>query len=213
VIWSLLSGIHTYDSADELWRAKIGRSIKTGFLLSSAPRLTDLAGFSWAPATPYIRRDSSDVPIQNLLGPYLSYEGSGSREALITAKGLQGVWLVYCVQEDDAVIYEDAPVTMISFEDGKRIEKVLGGHRIINRCWKTAIKLLKDHRYVALIQPLSTEVANSSYQASIGRGESHDEIFAICVSDDEYRWKWKTVLNWPQTIPLPKMEIDDLLII
>lgn len=211
VIWSIMSNRPACFNAKEFWQGRINRKVKTAFLMSNAPRLQGLRGFSWAPATPYIRRPDSGET-QEPLGPYLVYDGAGSEEGIVTPSGLQADWLIHRVNPRDDLIYRDAPATMTSFTpDGRKETLPLGQHRILNRCWQYALSLLEDHAFVLLIQPKGLR-SDLIYRSSSDRGESHGQVFAICVSNDDARWRWMGVRNWPQDIALPKLEQEDLLI-
>ena len=190
----------------------VGRSVRAAFLMSNARRLENVSGFSWAPETPYVRRTGQGSTV-DLLGPYLVYDGEGSEEAGITAKGLRGSRLVYHLDHEDAERYQDAPVTTVSFTpEGRRENKILGGHKILNRCWQSAFRRLETHRFVVLIQALGLG-GDLVYRAKSDRGESHGNVFAVCVSDDGSKWLWRGVGSWPRTVPLPKMECEELLIV
>ncbi|KAF8851041.1 hypothetical protein BDZ45DRAFT_679425 [Acephala macrosclerotiorum] len=212
VIWSLLSGIYVYQSAEELWKSKIKSRIATAYLMSTAPRLEGISGFTWAPKTPYIRRLPSG-PETGIPGLYSSYEGADSRLGLITPKGLVADWLVYYLRPEDARLYQEFSKTVaIVTNDGKRINSIIPGIRITNYCWQTAFKLSEQHEHVALIQPCSFNYAMPSYQAVKDRDESTGEVFAICTSKDEEKWVWNGVRVWPSNI-IPPMVVDELLII
>ncbi|KAL9625869.1 MAG: hypothetical protein Q9160_000189 [Pyrenula sp. 1 TL-2023] len=143
VIWSILSNRPVCFSAKEIWLGRIGRKVKTAFLMSNAPRLDGEHGFSSAPATPYIRRPDSRET-HELLGPYLVYDGASSEEGIVTRNGVQAEWLIYRVDPRDDLIYRDTAATMVSSTPNGREERILVGHNtIINRCWQYALSLLK----------------------------------------------------------------------
>jgi hypothetical protein len=55
VIWSLICGDKVYDNAGTFWiQAEYGWGFSSLYLISSAPRLQNYPGFSWAPARPNI---------------------------------------------------------------------------------------------------------------------------------------------------------------
>jgi hypothetical protein len=210
VIWSLLSSTGVFYSAEEMWISKIRHRVATAYLMSNTPRLA-LLGFSWAPKTPYVRLLSHN-PIQDLLGPYHSFEGSNSELGLITHDGLVAEWLVYNITWEDALLYQDSPVTMVSLSvTGERTEEILPGHRITNRCWTLAQSFHDEYEHVILIQPLVNS-GPRPYNAASNRGESHGDVFAICASHDEERWTWKAVQAWPSSVPIPPFVSDQLLI-
>lgn len=212
VIWSLLSNIGVFNSAEKMWRSKVKARVATAYLMSTAPRLENTLGFLWAPSTPYIRLDSS-IPTRDLLGPYNSYESADSELGLITDNGLLAEWLVHLVRTEDGDMYREAPATMTTVtSDGKRTEKNIEGIKIKNYCWQIAEDLKSEYKHVALIQPLSFR-RPGRYRAAKNRGETHGEVFAIVVSHDEERWLWKGVRAWAGVETLPPMVTDELLIV
>ncbi|KAF2822726.1 hypothetical protein CC86DRAFT_470014 [Ophiobolus disseminans] len=212
VIWSLISGINVFFDATSFWRGRIGRKIRTGFLMSSAPRLEHITGFSWAPETPYIRR-IGDGSTADLLGPFLVYDAEESEEAEITSRGLDGPWLVYHLRSEDAPRYAQAASTMVSItQEGERVVQPLDGPGIRNRCWERAAKLLLDGSYVALLAPLQWG-KQTAYRAKENRGEAHGPVFAMCTSREKTYWTWRGVSEWPVTISRPEMEVEDLILV
>lgn len=210
VIWSLLSSTSVFHNAEEMWKSKIRHRIATAYLISNTPRLS-VQGFSWAPKTPYVR-SLGHGPSTDLLGPFNSFEGSDSEVGLITSKGLLAEWLVYNLVLEDAPLYQDAPVTMITLSTtGERTETILPGHRTRNNCWATAQSFRGEYEHVILIQPL-VDSGSRPYNAAKNRGESHGDVFAICASHDQELWIWKAVQEWPQSVPLPSLFSEKLLI-
>jgi hypothetical protein len=211
VIWSLLSSTSVFQNAEDMWKSKIKHRIATAYLMSNAPRLEATRGFSWAPKTPYIR-GSNYGPSQDPLGPYNSFEGSNSELGLITSRGLVAQWLVYNVIWENAPLYHDSPVTMVTLSaTGERTEEIIPGQRIRNNCWRLAKSFREEYEHVIFIQPL-IESETRAYNAATNRGESHGNVFAICASHDEEHWVWKAVQSWPRSVPLPGLTPDELLI-
>lgn len=92
VIWSLLLGEKAFEGAESFWRSREGRTVETGYLLSSAPRL-GLRGLGWAPASPSVHSsaDVSSKATSRLLGQ----GGTGSLVGKITRNGLLASWLMF----------------------------------------------------------------------------------------------------------------------
>nr|AUW31389.1 hypothetical protein [Cladonia uncialis subsp. uncialis] len=103
VIWSLLIGLDKdstvslplenglQDSEEfvaRFWKILVNRSITTGFLMSSAPRVT-LPGLTWAPRTASCRSTDSWGPFQT------TYDGTKTSLALITEQGIVSEWMMY----------------------------------------------------------------------------------------------------------------------
>lgn len=212
VIWSLLSDIRVFYAAEVMWKGKIKRRVNTGYLMTRMPRLQGVPGFSWAPCSPYVRQQgaiSGNQPESH----FFSFGGEGSESGTITARGLRADWLVYAVDKDQAQLYQDAPVTAKFLDDdGSHSLKILSAHRVLNPCWREAVLLLESHRWVILIQPLSSNRAEP-YHATRNRGETHGPLLAICTSDDEERWQWKGVYEWSRSVPLPGFTTEEILLV
>ena len=88
VIWSLLCNTRVYDSAEAFWKSRIGTTLHTGFLLSSAPRLKKCPGFGWAPRRPSLQ-------LQDGTKLYAATDGNGSEIGRITQHGFDAKWLVF----------------------------------------------------------------------------------------------------------------------
>lgn len=96
VIWSLLmSEKSIFYNAEAFWKSLQGTlfssatSIRTGYLVSSAPRLKK-RGFGWAPASPALHPSTKSEEF-GLNG----FEGEGSHIGFITAAGLVADWLLF----------------------------------------------------------------------------------------------------------------------
>lgn len=212
VIWSLLSDIRVFYAAEMMWKGKIKRRINTGYLMTRTPRLQGVVGFSWAPSSPYVRRQgvTSGNPSES---HFFSFGGEGSESGTITARGLRAEWLVYAVDKGQARLYQDAPITARFLnDDSSHSTKTLSGHRVLNPCWQKAVLLLESHRWVILIQPLSFNSAES-YHATRNRGETHGPLLAVCTSDDEEHWQWEGVYEWSRSVPLPDFITEEILLV
>ena len=212
VIWSLLSDIRVYDTAEMMWKGKIKRRINTGYLMTTTPRLHGVPGFSWAPSSPYVRRPAAASGSLSK-SHFFSFDGEGSESGTITVMGLRAEWLVYNVDKDQARLYQDAPVTAKFLNsDGSHSAEILPGHRVLNPCWQAAALLLDSNRLVILIQPQSSKNAGP-YDATRNRGETHGPLIAVCTSGDGERWQWKGVYEWSRSIPLPEFVTEEILLV
>jgi hypothetical protein len=211
VIWSLLSGIRVFDTAEAMWKSKVNHRIRTGYLMTRTERVQNLRGFSWAPSSPYVRRPSArsgEPPGSH----FLAFDGEGSETGIVTAQGLSAVWLVHDVDKDESSIYKDAPATAtFQNDDGTHTKTELSGHRIRNHSWQTAIDLLESHAYVRLLQPKSSR-SSEPYRAAKDRGETHGPLVAICTSEDEKHWRWNGVYEWSRSVPLPQFDSDEIML-
>ena len=233
VIWSLLIGMTPCFSAEEFWLSlsKNNHPIKTGMLMSKVRRLEDIPGFSWAPKSPYARPHtpfSRDHPAFSARGTWnLStwnvfhvFDGGGSTEALITPRGLQGAWCVYHFTEDAERYRFDAETTLISNEGSRYFPE--------NPCWSRALQISKQFANadencsarVILIQPKGLSLNNTRWRGASGRGGDHGELFALCVSMTQHNfmkhdsgWTWITVQPWLEGLPMPSLQLEEILIV
>jgi hypothetical protein len=92
VIWSLLCDAKASHSAVDFWSTRINRSLNTGFLMSSVPRIKNHAGLSWGPERPDLE-PPSEIKDQSTLR-FQAFDGEGSSPGIITEQGLVANWLV-----------------------------------------------------------------------------------------------------------------------
>lgn len=106
VIWSLLCGESAQKTVEDFWMCeerlnsilmqgstKIlpARHIATGFLVSSAPRITERYGLGWAPCQPSIPYKSVGFVHQ----AFDVYDGLDTMTGTYTNRGLEAHWLVH----------------------------------------------------------------------------------------------------------------------
>jgi len=199
-----LSSTKLAGSAEEMWRNKIKARVNTGYLMSTAPRLENVRGFSWAPKNPGVYADLPDDSNTS----YFAFEGAGSVQGEITSRGLKADWLAYPVDESESQLYAQPPVMMLTPQsDGTTSSVPLLRNKKINDCWGKAVGLLKSYEGVYLLQPMSA-TTSGPYLGARGRGvlESGGTPIAICVSNDMECWEWKGVYEWPMDLKLPEFE-------
>jgi hypothetical protein len=93
VIWSLIfDPLRPSYDAEHFWRSKIGGSVSTGFLVSSATRLRS-KGLSWAPATPYAAPKVHGTGQSGTF--YRAFDGIETELGRITEVGIFSTWMVY----------------------------------------------------------------------------------------------------------------------
>lgn len=153
VIWSLLIGLDN-DSTAELpfkdldqnseetcsrfWKTFVNRHISTGFLLSSAPRLT-IPGLTWAP------RSATCLPFDNNWLVHSYFDGTHTSLARITDQGIVGDWMMY-----EFSVEEVQTSTLTNFT-----------HPILRRLKDICKEYFRDCSRGALIQPVTDESRNS----------------------------------------------------
>ena len=212
-IWGLLGNLKAPASALHLWTSN--EQVNTAFLISSAPRVEEVSGYGWAPATPYIRPQRRQVPLsdggemQVYNVRYPSYDGRGSYIARITTQGLSGMWLVHdldreyiselcdtCVEEMMPTPWtEDTPLVDADTDDSKIFERP----DYANACFTLkALSSMPDTK-VRIVRPLTTD-GTAPYEGNVARGEDFTILVAICFCagdvSNRSEWQWKGVYEW-----------------
>ena len=177
VIWSLLAHERAIKDVMELWKSQVGSIIRTGFLMSSAPRIQGQTGWSWAPSSPTLHLSPSTDLNQNT---YLAYDGESSQGGLITSEGLQATWLVY---------------EFHSTSD----ENLKFPHNV-----RHARRYLKGHRLGALLRP--GQLPGLRRVPAPYPGRAKEPLIAICGSNDGQQWEWMGVYEWVSGDPVPYID-------
>jgi hypothetical protein len=168
IIWSLLCGDRVFTKM-EPFLLHVG-TIRTGFLMSSAPRLAT-AGFRWAPESPNLKsvdKANPDIPV---LRGYHSYDGGGSVSGIVTGQGFTAKWLVWEPTLDTCP------------------KQLYIGYR-----GPVLHSLLQEGREIALLQSLSVD--ETPYTASGGRGDNQtaeSPLVALCHKAGPGMWIWEDV--------------------
>jgi hypothetical protein len=204
VIWSLMCAIrasHISSSPEVFWKSKIGFFINTGYLMSTAPRLQGVKGFSWAPRTPIVRSTNSLLP-----NSYPS-DGSGSEVGKVVKDGLEAIWLCHQVEDEDEKKFSGSTTG--------NPDAILEHWRVtsgLNKCWLEVRRLQSLHARVCLL------VAKSQ---SVGRHFAAEDsnkdytLVAVAFSDEkvskygntyEDEWTWSGTHEWPSSITMPHFE-------
>ncbi|KAL9044841.1 MAG: hypothetical protein Q9214_002051 [Letrouitia sp. 1 TL-2023] len=194
VIWSLLLKEEVCEDAEVFWRSRIGTTVSTAYLISSAPRL-DVRGFSWAPRTP--NADLSPSSLTNVSGRILSYDGSDGDRSFITSEGLRGEWFMYLfIGGNKRTALSRLPLV-------SKTPRSLN-LRIIRK------RYLRRYTWGALLRPVSAYTSRSSIT---DRQDMTRVLLVVCGSpgtDDDKKpmlWDWRGVYQWDMTEPLPKLDL------
>jgi hypothetical protein len=211
VIWGLLNNLNGEKSALNLWRAQ--RGIRTGFLMSSAPRI-ETKGYQWAPGAPYIRPQLRTVSLdedplsdrqQRYMVCYQPYDGQGSYIAIKVDGGLQGQWMAQNMNASLLAEYRQnfcyktplaaEPTQQELNPDIDEMEEVHQQPDTALAC-HTIERLLGTGYEVRIVRPLA-ECGKIPYQGGMRRGESYGMVAAVCarkVHSD--KWEWQDVYQW-----------------
>ncbi|OCT49724.1 HET domain protein [Cladophialophora carrionii] len=196
LIWDLLIGDTPSQDAAEMWRRQIGKKISTGALVSSAPRLQDVAGFHWAPSRPTLPRRSitNTATATAHEKTFLAYDGGDAKDGEITADGLRAKWLT-------------CRFTTADVPDGLPLEK----------------NTSTDEKLAALAKRYTSGFAHGILlQVCPVRGPgnvplpyqgSNNHVLVVCGSHDGFAWEWRGVYEWERTCPLPPFVIEEILLV
>ena len=203
VIWSLLLKDEVFSDAATFWRTKVGETVNTGYLVSSAPRV-GTKGFSWAPSSPSAQLFANPSTRPNVR--QLAFDGMESEAGMITKDGLKADWLMYDhigtgiiarILDGLYGIYDDPESPLCP--------------RNINIIRKN---YMKGYRWGALLRPIKSM---SHDKPAPDRGDTSRTLVVVCASNNRFSWvwpwqntgveidwDWKGVYEWDMTEPLPK---------
>ncbi|KAF2228424.1 hypothetical protein EV356DRAFT_581599 [Viridothelium virens] len=210
VIWSLMSAKQKSGiTSDPLvfWKASQGCFLNTGYLMSSVPRLTDTKGLNWAPCSPNVQSQASYS--RNSSSNTFFSDGDGSEVGLVTAKGLEAIWLVHQIEPGDDEKYGGDGMVSLSGISGS-------GQTTVNLCWERVLELRQTHHRVCLLMPKS-QSSGRQFDAE----QERDPLLVTAFSDSpnvkmsktcEDEWNWAGVYEWPSQIPLPEMDWEKILL-
>ncbi|KAL9012303.1 MAG: hypothetical protein Q9173_002924 [Seirophora scorigena] len=191
LIWSLLIGDLEDESPVEMWKRQVGKRIPTGSLISSAQRVQDHPGLSWAPYRPTALQATS-----NNSQVYPAYDGSETGQGLITEEGLRAKWLVHHLPD------------RASFMPPGRKDMQVSGPA--SPYAEIADWYLDGFRWGALLQAMPRRGPRnipSRYRGALGH------VVVVCGSHDGASWEWKGIYEWSAEIPLPSFAIEEILIV
>ena len=220
VIWSLLLSKSTvFNDAEAFWKAMQGpifrpaavtgrgARIRTGYLISSAPRLKT-RGLGWAPASPTFRF-SSHSATDGLSGS----DGGASEPGWITPDGLVADWLHWK--------FDSTPF---------RQQKNILWPRNLE---KITTQFLQGYRWGAILRVIEGRYGFGSGGWWEADGRLRRPIFVVCGTNeiggpvietytfglDEQNgpkwdknskavgWEWKGIYAWDESEPAPEMQI------
>lgn len=228
VIWSLLVSQRTiFHDAETFWKAmqgpvfrpsKVsgrGARIRTGYLISSAPRLKT-RGLGWAPASPTFLFSS-----QSTTGGLSSSDGGDSATGWITPDGLVADWLLW--KFDNTTIGQS--------KDNKARQRNLA--KIITR-------FLQGYRWGALLDGIEgRENPELGLWWEDDGGRMRRPIFVVCGTNEidgpvretyisngydqngakwdkncnAVGWEWRGIYAWDEAEPVPEMAVTKMFLI
>jgi hypothetical protein len=194
VIWSLLCGDDVFDDAASFWASLVGNSLSTSFLLSSAPRLQNIPGFSWAPLRPDLEKPSTTAQNSFRDGErFLPFPALTDRGE-ITSDGLKADWAV-CIFEKragDMIVLENKTIStspQLSF---------------------LSCQYIGNQKYGALLQ--CSRIDANKHLIIPYQGEAAGQLVGIVASGNCMAWKWIGVYAWKEVESLPDFRFENILI-
>lgn len=200
VIWSLLLGDKVYEDAKTFWRSREGHYLPTAFLVSSAPRLVEQKGLTWAPASPtaQLTWGRPNNPQRRLL----PYDGVESVLGTIKKDGFLASWLGY---EFTGSCVGARLSTYLKIQFGSEHPSYYGNLQTIRR------RYLRGFYWGVLLRP---ESRTRPGDLATYRGDAVRTLVIVCATnhlslwpwekDDVVRWIWRGVYEWDRAEPLPE---------
>ncbi|OQV09081.1 hypothetical protein CLAIMM_13259 [Cladophialophora immunda] len=222
ICWTLLINAPVKREAAGLWQKQT--RVRSGYILSSAPRVGTMKGLGWAPSTPYIRPIRRSVGLddgrsQEYSVRFPSYDGEGSLFVNITDDGLRGKWRVVeadrsLLESNKDLCCELTPVPEAWQDDELDLEaaEMIYAHPDDALAWLTMAELLDHGARVRLVRAVAEDGISAAVSSS-QRGEDFGLIAAICASlNGGLSWEWKGVYSWQESENYPGWDIDEMLI-
>jgi hypothetical protein len=212
-IMSLLLERKPVYTAEEFWKSKIGKLLRTGLLFSSQPRL-QCKGFGWAPAQPEVLMIASGDPAHQPQ-QHVFFDGSGTETARITAVGLPTRFATFEIPEFPL----SARIKHVSKNFINRAPLSANGERgTLPLSYQVREHFeLRKYRQALLLLPLHDHNLIRTPPYLVYRGISNGPIFGVVGSKNRKlkRWHWLGVCEWDPSAPWPKLrkEEEDILLV
>lgn len=216
VIWSLLCGNQAYQDPTAFWKAQLTETYhplvqsypgrfgitRTGFLVSSAPRITGQRGLSWAPSRPDIAY--SDPPSQEKV--FCTYDGRDTAIADFDDRGLEANWLVSefrCFKlASKMMVNLLTPFKQPYLSELRRI----GLQRLKAFKWGAILQVTDNN---GLTPPRNVYKRGQNIGDKVAvphRGNNSDHVIVLVGSHDRENWEWLGVYEWDKRVALPECE-------
>lgn len=226
LIWNLLIGDVERQDAAEMWKRQVGKTIETGALVSSAPRLMS-KGLRWAPCRPtmarrfngsgpqkrtylaygggnstrhektYLAYDGDDSTRHEKT--YLAYDGGESKVGQITPDGLRARWLTLRFSVADPGGGHHPALTL----SPPQIDRL---HDVV-----------KQARLEGFVDGILLQVCprRGPSNVSLPYPGSNNHVLVVAGSQDGgVGWEWKGIFEWDiRTCPLPPFAMQDILLV
>ncbi|GME38312.1 uncharacterized protein K452DRAFT_313875 [Neofusicoccum parvum] len=231
VIWSILvEWPEICYKAERFW--KYPTSIRTGFLMSHAPRVRGKKGLSWAPSRPdLLLQKPKDQPGDEQ--QFHSYPGDGSTLGEVSDAGLLASWMAFqvnhaagfwtCLLRYLSSLLEGT-MLVLSGTFGKWLQ---GTMAYVNQGSLDHITRVSAYWFEMMFMASATKKLYAQYVANLTTearhiafirpmrdmtgevlpylysGDAERVLLAVISSDTGESWVWQGVVEWDKTVPLP----------
>ncbi|KAF2656680.1 hypothetical protein K491DRAFT_656018 [Lophiostoma macrostomum CBS 122681] len=193
VIWSLLCGNIAYYTAIDFWtayREPDMRLIPTSYLMTNLPRIRKGRGLGWAPARPNFPADwNVEARKRYFIVPTsnLCYNGHLDKD------GFHSIWRFSEIQRSwfGGSLWRDREDNILR----RQISLVIQNY-------------LRWYTRGALLQPCDFFGQPIPY-----RGPADGHLLAVVGHVRGNNWRWKGIIDWPSTVPLPVFTHEWLVIV
>jgi hypothetical protein len=209
VILGLLTGSKFLSHVAKFWKEQ--ETVKTAYLMSSAPRIQGTPGLGWAPLTPtnvpQERRVRCGLVDQMFKARYHSYDGYGSYEGHIANEGLRSKWLYKDLDDNFPEKYQERLCEKLPAYDGMQPELFLNAGPEMPEdlevwafpdaalAYQEICELQRTFR-VRVLKPVAAN-GQSPYTGGDDRGDYTGNSAAITFSRDcGSSWEWAGVHQW-----------------
>jgi len=190
--------------AEAFWRMRVGKHLYTGFLMSSAPRDIKRKGLTWAPSRPalpplLLSELESDTTLAK--ESYMPFDGIDTRLGTITPWGLMSRWLMHVFKKNEQS-YGDSILSRSKFIFLDKSSRELRA-----RLSLISARFLRDDGWGALLHTMDNLGNASKY-----RGLHTGTLFAVVGSSNLSVWKWRGIYNWDNSLPVPDLEEEEIVL-
>ncbi|CZR69338.1 uncharacterized protein PAC_19238 [Phialocephala subalpina] len=190
--------------AEAFWRMRVGKHLYTGFLMSSAPRDIKRKGLTWAPSCPTLPPlPLSDLESDTSLAKesYMSFDGRNTNLGIIAPWGLMSHWLMHVFKKSE----QNSGNSI--FRRTKFIVLDKPSRELRVRLSLISARFLRDDAWGALLHTMDSVGNPARY-----RGRNSGTLFAVVGSSNLSVWRWRGLYNWDNSIPLPDLEEQEIVL-
>ncbi|RDW59052.1 hypothetical protein BP5796_11976 [Coleophoma crateriformis] len=191
--------------AEAFWKMKVGYMLKTGFLMSSAPRDIQRKGWRWAPSRPALpppRPNGLENEGPVVSESYMPFDGQSTEGGTITPWGYMAKWLTHIFR----IAKPPSKYKKLThFQSMTSAKKFHAGQARISWISET---FLQDDDWGALLQPVDSLGLPARY-----RGPAAGTLLAVVGSSDRSVWRWRGLYDWDGSVPVPELEEEEIVLV